>query len=456
MTFSNQGRFRCGPIEWAVRWTRASVALAVALIIGASPTAIIARTRPAPQTPTAPQTPDAPQTPAAPAEEASPRDNPPTERVDQPNQDPAPAVSAAPAVESATERGPRVQKYLELRKAMRDLDNQINNQLTSVSPAVAEYKTTVEQLKQLRQRKGELNQEILEASVEAYLEAPDKYREINDDLTKLMRALLGEQGSGTRFEPEQARAIAERLISARTKNLNIYFYGSYAAYCLNDFPQSRIWLQPLLDAGAKPEQTILKQIDDAAGKWDRESKLREADAETKVPQVAIETSLGELVVELFENEAPNTVANFIYLVEKKYYDGSFICLSQPGRLVIAGCTRGDGLTNAGYYIPDEVDRPELRHHFAGALAMTTEGPNTGSARFTILQQPTPSADGKLTVFGRVISGMNVIYGVPPIKPTDIRLGAEPVKIVSMRVLRKQTHPYEPKTIPLPAGDKSGK
>ncbi|MFN9539068.1 MAG: peptidylprolyl isomerase, partial [Planctomycetota bacterium] len=90
------------------------------------------------------------------------------------------------------------------------------------------------------------------------------------------------------------------------------------------------------------------------------------------------------------------------------------------------------------------------------LAMAAENPNTAGARFSILQQPTPGGDGKLTVFGRVISGMDVIYRVPSIKPTDIRLGAQPVKIVSMRVLRKQDHPYEPKTLPLSEADKSGK
>lgn len=350
-----------------------------------------------------------------------------------------------------------VQKYLDKRKELRDLDSQINRQLTSVSPtAASDYQEMVKQLNQLRERKAALADEILEASVDAYLEAPDKYREVNDDLTKYMRSLLGEQGSGKHFDPAKARASAERLIASGTKNLNIYFYGSYAAYCLNEFELARTWLQRLLDSGAKPEQTILKQIEDASGKWGRELKLREADTQSQVPQVAIVTDLGELVVELFENEAPNTVANFIYLVEKKYYDGSVIYLSQPGRLVMAGCTKGDGRTDAGYYLPDEIDRPEIRHHFSGVLAMAADDPNTGSARFSILQQPTPGGDGKLTVFGRVISGMDVIYRVPAIKPTDIRLGAQPVKIVSMRVLRKQDHPYEPKTLPLSEEDKSGK
>ncbi len=367
----------------------------------------------------------------------------------------SPAVTAAD--EAAGKIGPQVQAYLNKRKELRELDTEINRQLTSVSPSAAnDYQAMVEELKRLRERKAALANEILAAAVDAYLEAPDRYREVNDDLTKYMRSLLGEQGSGTRFDPEAARETARRLIEAKTKNLNVYFYGSYAAYCLNDFELARTWLQRLLDAGAKPEQTILRQIEDAAGKWERELRLREADAQALVPQVAIETDLGEFVVELFENEAPNTVANFIYLVEQKYYDGSYIYLSQPGRLVMAGCTKGDGETNAGYTIADELDRPEIRHHFSGVLAMAANETNTGSARFSILQQPTPGGDGKLTVFGRVISGMNVIYQVPAIKPTDIRLGATPVKIVSMRVLRKLDHPYEPKTLPLSDADKSGK
>gem|GEM_PF-3261057 len=409
-----------------------------------------------------------PETPAAPP--AAPQENEPTTppatgapatssgaAESQPKQDPVPTEPAAAGDETAPKIGPMVQQYLDKRKELRNLDDQINRQLTSVSPtAAADYQEMVKQLNELRARKAALAGEILEASVEAYLEAPNKYREVNDDLTKYMRSLLGEQGSGTKFDPEKARASAERLISSGTKNLNIYFYGSYAAFCLNEFEVARTWLQKLLDAGAKPEQTILKQIEDASGKWGRELKLREADTASQVPQVAITTDLGELVVELYENEAPNTVANFIYLVEKKYYDGSFFYLSQPGRLVMAGCTKGDGRTNAGYYVPDEIDRPEIRHHFSGVLAMAADEPNTGSARFSILQQPTPGGDGKLTVFGRVTSGMDVIYRVPAIKPTDIRLGAQPVKIISMRVLRKQDHPYEPKTLPLPEEDKSGK
>lgn len=353
--------------------------------------------------------------------------------------------------------GPMVQAYLDKRKEFRELDGQINRLLTSVSPtAASDYQAMVEQLKKLRERKAELANQILDASVDAYLESPDRFREVNEDLTKLMRSLLGEQGTSSRFDPQKARDIAERLINARAKNLNVHFYGSYAAYCLNDFDLARKWLDRLLEAGAKPEQTILKQIEDASSKWGRELALREADAQSQAPQVAVQTELGQFVVELYENEAPNTVANFIMLVEKKYYDGSFIYLSQPGRLIMAGCTKGDGQTNAGYYIPDEVDQPEIRHHFSGVLAMAAEEPNTGSARFSILQQPTPGGDGKLTVFGRVISGMDVIYRVPPIKPTDIKLGAKPVKIESMRVVRKRDHAYEPKTIPLSEAEKSGK
>lgn len=392
-----------------------------------------------------------------PPQEVPPQEVPPQDATAKTGQEPDAKPAASAADQATAKVGPSVQAYLDKRKELRELDTRINLLLTSASPtASSDYQAMVEQLKGLRQRKDELSNQILEGSVEAYLEAPDRYREVNDDLTKLMRALLGEQGTGSRYDPVQAKQVAERLINARAKNLNIHFYGSYAAYCLNEFDLARKWLDRVLEAGAKPEQTNLKQIEDASIKWVRELKLREADEQSQVPQVAIQTDLGELVVELYENEAPNTVANFIFLVEKKYYDGSLIYLSQPGRLVMAGCTKGDGKTTAGYYIPDEVEGEQIRHHFSGVLAMVADEPNTGSARFAILQQPTPGGDGKLTVFGRVISGMDVIYRVPTIKPTDVQLGAKPVQIQSMRVLRKKDHPYEPKTLPLSEAAKSGK
>jgi cyclophilin family peptidyl-prolyl cis-trans isomerase len=431
--------------------------IGLGLIPGAATTAAFAF-----QDPGQPQAPEKTETSVEQERQPAPR-SPLPATVEAAPQEKAPAKTPAvnapvnAAGNSQESIGPMVQAYLNKRKEFRDLDGQINQILTSVSlTAAADYQAMVERLKNLRERKAELGNEILDASVDAYLESPERFREVNDDLTKLMRSLLGEQGTSSRFDPQKARDIAERLINARAKNLNVHFYGSYAAYCLNEFDLARKWLDRLLEAGAKPEQTILKQIEDASAKWGRELALREADAQTQVPQVAVQTELGEFVVELYENEAPNTVANFIMLVEKKYYDGSFIYLSQPGRLAMAGCTKGDGQTNAGYFIPDEVDQPEIRHHFSGVLAMAAEEPNTGSARFSILQQPTPGGDGKLTVFGRIISGLDVIYRVPAVKPTDIKLGAKPVKIESMRVVRKRDHAYEPKTIPLSEAEKSGK
>ena len=155
-----------------------------------------------------------PEAPAAPAQEPQPTE--PKADDNAAKQEPAPAVPAptapaAPDGKTQAAVGPMVQTYLDKRKELRELDSQINRQLTSVSPsASADYQSMVKQLNQLRERKAALANEILEASVDAYLEAPDKYREVNDDLTKFMRSLLGEQGSGTRFDPEKARAAAER------------------------------------------------------------------------------------------------------------------------------------------------------------------------------------------------------------------------------------------------------
>ena len=132
----------------------------------------------------------------------------------------------------------------------------------------------------------------------------------------------------------------------------------------------------------------------------------------------------------------------------------FFCL--PGRMAITGCKQANGSSNAGYYVADETDRPEIRHHFAGSLSMQRAVPNTGSAIFGVMEQPALDRDGKATVFGRVVEGLDVVLKIPITSPESIVLGNKPVLIVSATVLRKQSHSYEPQKLPLTSEPKSDK
>jgi len=152
-----------------------------------------------------------------------------------------------------------------------------------------------------------------------------------------------------------------------------------------------------------------------------------------LPQVTIHTEKGNIVLELAEDDAPNTVANFIYLAEKGFYDGLVFHRVVPNFVIQGGCPRGDGRGDPGYVIPDEFS-PRLRHE-RGVISMANAGPNTGGSQFFITRVPCPRLDGRHAVFGRVVEGMDV---VDAIERGD--------KILRVTVDRKRDHPYKPKVL----------
>ncbi|RMG34316.1 MAG: peptidylprolyl isomerase [Planctomycetota bacterium] len=168
-----------------------------------------------------------------------------------------------------------------------------------------------------------------------------------------------------------------------------------------------------------------------------------------MPRVELQTTKGKIVLELFENEAPNTVANFITLVEKGFYDGTAFHRVIPAFMIQGGDPNSrdedptnDGIGGPGYTIACECYQANARKHFRGSLSMAHAGRDTGGSQFFITHLPTPhlNADSQRntghTVFGRVVSGMDV---VDAIEKGD--------RIVKATVLRKRPHPYRPNTKP---------
>ena len=123
--------------------------------------------------------------------------------------------------------------------------------------------------------------------------------------------------------------------------------------------------------------------------------------------VAFETTRGTFQVELFEDRAPKTTANFLALVQKGFYDGIKFHRVIERFMIQGGCPKGTGTGGPGYTIPDEF-HPELKHGGEGVLSMANAGPNTGGSQFFITLVPTPWLDGKHAVFGKVIAGIDVI------------------------------------------------
>jgi peptidyl-prolyl cis-trans isomerase B (cyclophilin B) len=110
----------------------------------------------------------------------------------------------------------------------------------------------------------------------------------------------------------------------------------------------------------------------------------------------------ELILDLFEKDAPNTVANFEKLANDGFYNGLSFHRIIPGFVAQGGCPSGSGTGGPGYTIDCEINPNK---HERGSLAMAHAGRNTGGSQFYICYQPQPHLDGQHTVFGKVVSGM---------------------------------------------------
>ena len=130
---------------------------------------------------------------------------------------------------------------------------------------------------------------------------------------------------------------------------------------------------------------------------------------TKSPRAIIEMAAGKIVVELYEKDAPGTVANFVKLAKQGFYNGLNFHRVVPGFVVQGGDPKGDGTGGPGYAIKDEVN---TRKHLTGTMAMAkTAAPNSAGSQFYITLAPQPALDSGYTVFGQVVEGMDVVMKI---------------------------------------------
>ncbi|MGN2247906.1 peptidylprolyl isomerase [Frateuria sp. GZRR35] len=119
--------------------------------------------------------------------------------------------------------------------------------------------------------------------------------------------------------------------------------------------------------------------------------------------VTFETNRGPIHLRLHEDKAPVTVASFVNLARRGYYDGLSFHRVINDFMIQGGCPLGTGTGGPGYKFEDEF-HPSLRHDKPGVLSMANAGPHTNGSQFFITHGPTPWLDGKHSVFGEVVSG----------------------------------------------------
>ena len=137
------------------------------------------------------------------------------------------------------------------------------------------------------------------------------------------------------------------------------------------------------------------------------------------PRATIETTKGIIVIELYKDEAPKTVDNFVKLAKQGFYNGLLFHRVIPNFMIQTGDPAGTGKGGPGYTFEDEIS-PNLHHDGPGVVSMANRGPDTNGSQFFITLAATPWLDGKHTIFGRVINGQRVVedIGAGPRDPND--------------------------------------
>ncbi len=286
--------------------------------------------------------------------------------------------------------------------------------------------------------------ELRDAGKNAYLAAPNDDDELTEFLVKFVKDDVD------RDDYETAVELSQALLENGCEEKELYEPAGIAAFATANFDKAKEYLDKAKDENSLGDEgkKYVDEIDDYKDFWKEEQKLREKEAEADdLPRVQLTTSKGDVVIELLENEAPDTVGNFVSLVEQGFYDGLSFHRVLKGFMAQGGCPRGDGTGGPGYKIYCECRKEDHRKHFRGSLSMAKETPpNTGGSQFFLTFLPTPHLNGKHTVFGRLVEGMEVLAEIQRTEAEDGGSEPELDKIVKAKVIRKREHDYKPNKV----------
>ena len=311
-------------------------------------------------------------------------------------------------------------------KRLRDL--QVEHQTANEEERAELEKEFTELIKQ-----GEaLAPKLKTAAEAAYKKSPE-----NEDAANFLASSAVEAMQSDNYE--EVRRLTKLLIDNDFENKAILDLAGIASFEVADFDGAEDYLTQAKEHKSLSDQgkEYLAQVADARTNWEKEQKIRAKEAKADdLPRVLMKTNKGDITIELFENEAPESVANFIALVEDGFYDGVTFHRVLPGFMAQGGDPKGDGTGGPGYSIRCECYEPEHRLHYRGSLSMAHAGRDTGGSQFFLTFRPTTHLDGKHTVFGRIIKGTDVLTKLQRRDPGDPSAPAAD-KIVSATVLRKR-------------------
>ena len=396
----------------------------------------------------------------------------PIDRTVHAQQPSAAEEPASQMPEQAAALGPQNKLFMEKHEQFKQMLQEMTKWKSEYPQASEKRQREIEQLYPARRAEAEkLRRECVDLALLAFDEAPHKNLYVNDLLYRLVHWEFW------RDNYELAYAIFKKIATPglEPEARSLYVFGGFSALMTMHLDDAEAWIRTARDSGAYKDfmdqmtragekemstargfDRMVSMIPEYRKIWAEEEAIRkreteagEADPNQKLPRVLLRTSKGDIVLELFENEAPNTVANFISLVEKGFYTNILFHRVLPQFMAQGGCPDGNGSGGPGYFIPCECRKPGYRHHFRGSLSMAkTAQPDTGGSQFFLTFIPTSFLDGQHTVFGRVVEGMSVLAELQRVDPDESEKMVPQIdKIIEAKVLNKRNHPYKPITLP---------
>lgn len=279
-----------------------------------------------------------------------------------------------------------------------------------------------QEFKERRQRSRQLMKETFRRALEV-----TNTGVLNKDLAQFISTVVQHRNGIDYYDADTFEGAA-KMLDAGMDFQFLVEAGARSALVIGDFDSASRLLKVLgtVDKFDEIDRVLYSNLDRYREQWEAEQKIREQESsDDQLPRVKLETTQGDVIIELFLNQAPTTVSNFIRLVEEGFYDGLDFYQVIDHALALTGDPAGTGEGNSGKYIVDEHQREDARHGFRGSLAMAKIPdaetgklvPNSASSQFAILFLPVASISEQQTVFGRVIEGMDVVSNFRRVDPT---------------------------------------
>jgi cyclophilin family peptidyl-prolyl cis-trans isomerase len=398
------------------------------------------------------------------------------------NDPPGEPTNAAAQAKTAFDK-----KFDEYKSAIREIEK-LNVDFQSADEAGR--KKINEQLAGQVAHAQSLVNAMVEAAVAAYRLAPNSDPKVTDLLIAVARydtigrpvgpGQSSPQNPGDAYHPidggdrfEKALPIIKLLIDNGADHKELYAWGFLCAFATNDYELAAQYLEKAKETKAfdaiaasasktdreDPQAGLMQVVmqltssfadtlDEYRGLWTKEAEVRATEAKADdLPRVKLTTTKGEITIELFENEAPQSVANFLTLVKQGFYNGSPFHRVLPMFMAQGGAKDDDGQGGPGYTIRCECYRPGYRRHFRGTLSMAHAGRDTGNSQFFLTFVPTPHLNGRHTAFGRVIEGMDVLADLQRRSPQHERNPPAADRILKAEVVRDRGHEYTFEKLP---------